>query len=317
MYSGFTSEIIPKINAVWLHLVFHQRKTPITEHHCISVNHQELIRLIKRDTGLEIYYHNLLLDGWDNLVLEVNGSLIFRFTRREDILKQHIKELELLPLLNRSLSLRVPNLVYHQTETPPYYMAYKKIHGKPITSSINREHLIETITVFLSELHDTDHSSLEYIPRYSPESWRREYGELHQRITGEVYQSLEPSIREKIDDEFNRFQDTDLDFNPVISHRDLTSDHILELDGRITGVIDWGDACVGDPAFDLTGLLMDFGDQVAQKISDTLTYPPEYLVRARFYGKVAPFYEALYGYEIENEEHIKKGLDKITKTFSA
>ena len=316
MYSVFTSAIIPELNAAWLHLVFHRRKTPITEHHVISVNHQELIRLIKRDTGLEVYYHNLLLDGWDNLVLEVNGSLIFRFTRREDILKQHIKELELLPLLNKNLSIRVPNPVYHQTETPPYYMAYKKIHGKPITGSINRDHLIETMTRFLRELQGTDHSSLEHIPRYTSESWRREYSELHQRITREVYPSLEPSIQEKIDDEFNHFQETDLDFNPVISHRDLTSDHLLELDGRITGVIDWCDACVGDPAFDLTGVLMDFGDQVAQIISDNLAYPPEYMVRARFYGKVAPFYEALYGYEIEDEEHIKKGLEKINKAFS-
>jgi len=54
------------------------------------VNPQELINVINHDTGLEIFYHNLRLDGWNNLVLEVNGSLIFRFTRREDILQQHI-----------------------------------------------------------------------------------------------------------------------------------------------------------------------------------------------------------------------------------
>ena len=282
-----------------------------------SVNPQELIRLIKHDTGLEVYYHNLLLDGWDNLVLEVNGSLIFRFTRRDDILQQHIKELELLPLLNKNLSIRVPNPVYHQTETPPYYMAYKKIHGKPITGSFNRENLVETISIFLRELQSIDYKTLKNIPRYTPKSWRQEYGELYQRVAREVYPSLEPNIQEKINNEFKSFLETDLDFNPVICHRDLTSDHILELDGRITGVIDWGDACVGDPAFDLTGLLMDFGEQVAQNIVDNLYYPAEYLGRARFYGKVAPFYETLYGLETENEEHIKLGLEKINRAFSS
>lgn len=317
MYSGITSEIILELIAAWLHLVFHQRKIPIAVHHSISVNPQELIRVIKHDTGLEVYYHNLLLDGWDNLVLEVNGSLIFRFTRREDILQQHIKELELLPLLNRSLTIRVPNPVYHQTETSPYYMAYKKIHGKPITGNFNRENLVEAITLFLHELQEIDHTELEHIRRYNPDTWKQEYNELHQRVAREVYPSLEPTICSKIDDEFTSFLETDLDFNPVICHRDLTSDHILELDGRITGVIDWGDSCVGDPAFDLTGLLMDFGDQVAQNIIDKLDYPAEYLVRARFYGKMAPIYETLYGLEIENEEHIKQGLEKINKAFTS
>ena len=277
---------------------------------------QELIKIIKHDTGLEIYYHNLLLDGWDNLVLEVNGSLIFRFTRREDILQQHIKELELLPLLNRSLTFRVPNPVYHQTESPPYYMAYKKIHGKTITSSINRENLVKTITLFLKELQSIDHKTLEHTQRYTPESWKQEYNELHKRLSREVYPSLELDICESIDSEFSRFHETETEFEPKLCHRDLSSDHILELDGRITGVIDWGDSCVGDPAFDLTGLLMDYGEQVAQKISKNLAYPDEYLIRARFYSKVATFYETLYGLETENEDHIKQGLKKINKAFT-
>ena len=279
------------------------------------MNPQELIRLIKSDTGLEVYHYNLLLEGWDNLVLEVNGSLIFRFTRREDILRQHIKELELLPLLNKSLTLRVPNPVYSRTETKPYYMAYKKIHGKPITGSFNEESL-EAITRFLRELQAIDQASLVHIFRYTPETWKQEYSELYQRIASEVYPHLEPVTRRKIESEFARFQESDLDFSPVICHRDLTSDHILELDGRITGIIDWGDACVGDPAFDLTGILMDYGEKAAQYISDNLGYPAKYLTRAHFYGKVAPFYEALFGYKIEDEEHIKKGLEKINKTFT-
>ncbi|MBE0633889.1 hypothetical protein IH574_04910, partial [Candidatus Bathyarchaeota archaeon] len=52
---------------------------------------QELLKIIQRTTDLNVNRHRLLLDGWDNLVLEINNEIIFRFTRREDILKQHIK----------------------------------------------------------------------------------------------------------------------------------------------------------------------------------------------------------------------------------
>ncbi len=275
---------------------------------------QELVQVIQRDTGLDVRSYNLLLDGWDNLVLEVNGELIFRFTRRREIL-QHIKELELLPLLNENLSLQVPNPVYRQTETPPYYMAYMKIPGKPITSDFNKVTLIEIITMFLRELQNIDHTGLERIPRYNPETWKNQYNELYRRIISEVYPSLNPQVQAKISQNFNDYLETETLFKPTLCHRDLTIDHILESGGVVKGVIDWGDACIGDPAFDLTGLLMGYGEEVAGTISDELDYPPEYLSRACFYGKVAPFYEFLYGIELSDEKHIKNGLEKINKTY--
>jgi aminoglycoside 2''-phosphotransferase len=292
----------------------YERKTPISPSYCLFVNPQELIEIIERDTGLEVYHYKLLTDGWDNLVLEVNRSLIFRFARRMDVLNQLIKELKLLPLLNRRLTIRVPNPLYHQTAVQPYYMAYEKIHGEPVTGSVNKEYLVETVTVFLRELQAVDHKALEHIPRYTPDTWRREYSLLHERIVREVYPSLEFKVCERINNEFTGFIKAGLEFEPTLCHGDLP-EHILELDGRITGIIDWGDACVGDPAFDLTGLLMDYGEKVAKSISDNLDYTSEHLVRARFYSKVAPFYEALYGLKQGDKMHIKKGLEKINKTF--
>lgn len=37
----------------------------------------------------------------------------------------------------------------------------------------------------------------------------------------------------------------------VLLHADLKRDHVLAVDGRLTGIIDWGDASSGDPAWDL------------------------------------------------------------------
>jgi aminoglycoside phosphotransferase (APT) family kinase protein len=44
-------------------------------------------------------------------------------------------------------------------------------------------------------------------------------------------------------------------FEPVLTHSDLLPEHMLCRDGRLVGVIDWGDARVGDPALDYAWLL--------------------------------------------------------------
>ena len=39
--------------------------------------------------------------------------------------------------------------------------------------------------------------------------------------------------------------------DPRLVHGDLGLDHIRVTEDDVTGVIDWGDSCVGDPALDL------------------------------------------------------------------
>jgi aminoglycoside phosphotransferase (APT) family kinase protein len=45
----------------------------------------------------------------------------------------------------------------------------------------------------------------------------------------------------------------------VLAHADLGAEHLLAADGRLTGVIDWSDAAVTDPALDFARLYRDFG----------------------------------------------------------
>lgn len=45
----------------------------------------------------------------------------------------------------------------------------------------------------------------------------------------------------------------------VLAHADLGAEHLLEHDGELTGIIDWSDAAVTDPAVDFARLYRDFG----------------------------------------------------------
>jgi thiamine kinase-like enzyme len=48
-----------------------------------------------------------------------------------------------------------------------------------------------------------------------------------------------------------------------IVHFDLNLTNLLQLDGRISGVVDWDGVCAGDRAFDLATLLFYAHDQVS------------------------------------------------------
>lgn len=283
---------------------------------------QKLLQIIRDETGQTIKEHRSILDGWDNTVIEVNGELIYRFTRRKETQLQHVKELELLHVLNQRLTLSVPDPIYHRiTGEPTYYMAYKRIPGEPLTrqaaEQLDQTYLLETITSFLSELQDTPYTLFKHVPTYPKENWRAQYRTLYETIQDKIIPRFDTDTADSIHDAFKQpLNKPDyFDFIPTLIHRDLTSDHILHKGDKITGVIDWGDACFGDPAFDLTGFLMGYNPALVKEITAELEVPDHCLDRVRFYAKVSAFYGCLYGLETGDDALVSKGLDKIRKVF--
>ncbi|MDA0174244.1 phosphotransferase [Solirubrobacter taibaiensis] len=70
-------------------------------------------------------------------------------------------------------------------------------------------------------------------------------------------------------------------------HGDLGAEHVFADGDRITGVIDWGDAAIGDPAIDHGRLLRDFG-------------APDH-PRARFYAIATALEDLDYGVPLYRE----------------
>jgi aminoglycoside phosphotransferase (APT) family kinase protein len=79
------------------------------------------------------------------------------------------------------------------------------------------------------------------------------------------------------------FEDVDTlsGFEPALLHADLGPEHLLVRDGRLVGVIDWGEARIGDPGLDHAGLLNGpFADWEVD---------PDLRRRAGFYQRLAPW----------------------------
>jgi aminoglycoside phosphotransferase (APT) family kinase protein len=74
----------------------------------------------------------------------------------------------------------------------------------------------------------------------------------------------------------------------VPCHNDVRDDHVfVGGDGRVTGLIDWGDAVLGDPSLDLAMVSTDFGDAVLARLVAAYDAPlaPGWEERVRFVAR--------------------------------
>src|SRR6266516_4075717 len=92
-----------------------------------------------------------------------------------------------------------------------------------------------------------------------------------------------PAASARVLDEFET-----LEYEPSLVHGDLGSEHVLcAADGSVTGVIDWSDARIGDPALDYAWPLHGIGLPIQ--------VDPGLRRHALVWHRLAPWHEVLYG----------------------
>lgn len=263
--------------------------------------------------------------GWDSFVLIVNDDLIFRFPMHDDALAYLQKELGLLPALEPTLSTPIPHfsLIGHGTGAYPFtFVGYKKLEGLALEdeqiTSAQLMALAPSLATFLSELHRfpldlavqagmQDQMSVPWSERY-----RSRYTLLQQR----VFPRLDTTLQAKSRDIWERFLENEalFAFQPRLIHCDLLGDHILcnPQHGLLTGVIDWGDSTIGDPAIDFAGLHLRGGREFTERVLADYqgTIDDAFWQRLDFYTRYKPFSELIYG-SFVNEQIFEQGKEGL------
>ncbi|MFW3168819.1 phosphotransferase [Geodermatophilus sp. CPCC 206100] len=102
----------------------------------------------------------------------------------------------------------------------------------------------------------------------------------------------------------------------TLAHADLGAEHILEQGGVLTGVIDWADAAVTDPALDFARLHRDFGpaflDDVLRAYGDD---GPGLRERITFFARCAALEDLVYGRESGREEYLRAARRSLAWLF--
>jgi aminoglycoside phosphotransferase (APT) family kinase protein len=97
----------------------------------------------------------------------------------------------------------------------------------------------------------------------------------------------------------------------ALIHADLGPEHLLVREGRISGVIDWTDAEIGDPALDLCWLLNDAPEAVAEGVAEAYAVTPELRRRAHDWHRLGPWYGVHRGLLLGLPEDVESGLSGI------
>lgn len=272
------------------------------------------------------------IQGWDSFVAVVNDIYIFRFPTRARVIKQLGFEIKLLPQLAGKLPVSVPNLeyVWHgDKKQPQMFVGYTMIQGtvlskKPPFEPARKKELAGILGQTLKELHTFPvEKALEAdMKPTTAQSWREEYEGMLKRHEKNSFPLMEPELQDKCILLFDEFLENEefFRFEPALHHGDLApDDHIFwnPKTEEITGIIDWGDMRVGDPALDFTGILCDCGleftEMVLGEYSKDMPDDPTILERAAWYMKLFGFHNIEYGQLIKEDKWIEEGLEELRK----
>ncbi|MES9690978.1 aminoglycoside phosphotransferase [Bacillus toyonensis] len=270
--------------------------------------------------NLSIHSYKQNEEGWDNIAVIINDDLLFRFPRKQEYAKRIPLEKKLCTLLSHSLQeIEVPkyHLLYKKdTDTIPLCSYYTLIHGEPlqkeIVTTLEKKELKAIITqlaTFLAALHNIpvkQITTLGFPIKKTITYWKELQTKLNQYLTN-MFTSLQKSALHHLFENFFACIATST-FQNTIIHADFTHHHILfnKQNKNISGIIDFGDAQIGDPAFDFAGLYYDFGREfttsVYEQYSTIISHHDPLLIHriTSFYQYSPLLHNIIYNFETKN-----------------
>lgn len=268
---------------------------------------------------------NPIGEGMDSQAFLVNKEWIFRFPKRESVSKNLKTEIDLLPELKKVLEVKIPDFKYigKQTKNNYWFVGYKMINGIELSQELiiqmdikQKEVLLTQIASFLTSVHafPLEQAILNGV----------KFNDLKSEYEGDllilresVYKLLDADTRDYIENLFEKYlsNEDNFIFKPVLLHADFSSDHIFlnEVEGKIEGVIDFGDMTIGDPDYDLLYLYEELGKPFIESL---LVYYPHQNPKLLFeklelYYRLSSVGELLQGVERNDVELIQNSIENL------
>jgi aminoglycoside 2''-phosphotransferase len=265
-------------------------------------------------------------------VMIINHEWIFRFPRyREGVARLHAEE-RLLEVLKGQLPLPIPAPT-HRSFDPPVpglaFLSYRRLPGEAllpetldqIRDDILRDSMARLLAAFMRALHAV---SLVDLPADLPGApaeggiceQRAGWVNFYQSARKQLFAAMRPEARRTVIRHFEAYLDDSSlhEFTPCLRHGDLGGSNILwdGQSGAITGVIDFADCAIGDPAYDLASLSTlgaDFFERLSQRYDPDPINRALLLARARFYRGTFALSEALEGLRTGNRDAYQRGME--------
>lgn len=188
--------------------------------------------------------------GTVNAIFRLGDDLCVRLPRMEQWMEGIQREWDWLPKLAPQLSLNIPKPLYLGAPAEGYpcpWAVYEWIEGEPYRDEMLHAEgqMVHDLADFILELRGADTQG-------APRAGRRPLNELDAMTRSVIKASQGLVDVDAVFDVWARALEAPLwDGQLVWMHADLLKSNLLVQDGRLCGVIDFGSAGIGDPAFDV------------------------------------------------------------------
>ena len=270
----------------------------------------------------------LIGEGLSFYAYMVDKEWVFRFPKRRESELQLELELIVLQEIASDSPLPLPAYRFRGEPTPLFgyrFGGYSLLSGEqlmyldlPKTSSAQ---LAAQLGSFLDYIHNFDYSPL---PGDLQPSEGDSMPEVREQAL-DMLQDVRSSIPRTTFDRCRAFLDDPKRLpGPYagqlrLVHNDLGDEHILVDSERhtVTGVIDWGDVALGDPAKDFAGLWMYGGDEFVHQALGMYHrgIDPGFWDRVKYRGLWHAMAYLHHGYETQIPGYSKRGLAGLIRTF--
>ncbi|WP_326614367.1 aminoglycoside phosphotransferase family protein [Streptomyces scopuliridis] len=270
----------------------------------------------------------LLGEGENNIAYEVNGELIVRFSKDPDPASRAAQvndEARLLAAVAGFSPLPVPEPSFTVTEQG--CLAYFKLPGLPLIDlpvpqrSAHARSIAATLGELLTALHRVPVGRMAELVDTDDQPkalWLREAAETYAAVAERVPMAYRPAVEAFLDAP----PPTDR-YAPVFSHNDLGIEHVLidPAAWTVTGVIDWGDAAIVDPAYDFGLLYRDLGPAALGLALNSYRTDAHDLqaisARAAFYARCSVLEDMAYGIQTGHDKYLDKSLAALKWLYPA
>ena len=223
-------------------------------------------------------------EGWDNVVWAVGDDLVLRVVKDADPEVRCTtveRDVALLAFAGRHSTLPSPRVI--AAEPAAGALLTTRIPGVAAVDAerLDTAALAGDLATFLSALHGVAPEVAAEVVRPDPdpaEAWLEQLGEEYAEVAGDVDADLRAPV-----EAFLATSPPPPARDLVFCHNDVRDDHVMVDPGTggVTGIVDWGDAVLGDPALDLATVLTDFGPWVLARVLAGYRHPREAGLRDR------------------------------------
>ena len=199
---------------------------------------------------------------------------VFRVARHPAAAEALRRESCILSKIAPILPLAVPRLAYHAPHGCPPFTVHNEITGEFLTRETwegmpasARERAASDLAIFLRSLHALPiQTGLEcgLVQIDAAEM----AGRLREETAKTIHQHLEHETQRKLDRTLKRWSSQPAAQGPALLHCDIGPGHLLydPMTLQLTGVIDFGDLVMGDPARDFIYIYEDFGPRLLGEV---------------------------------------------------